>query len=119
MFLATWSRDGARRIGLDRAFAHEVLEERAQRGEMSRRRCAAQFLARAMGEIGANREMVDALQIDLIARHRQVLIAEESEEGFEVVAVGADGVDRDIALVREVIEEIANLVLHPPLPVLV
>src|SRR6266487_2777355 len=119
MFLATRRRDAARRIRLDRAFPHQVLEERPQRGEMSRRRRAAQFLASEMGEIGANREMVDALQIDLIARHREVLIAEESEEGLEVVTVGADGVDRDIALVRQVIEEIANLVLHPPLPVLV
>jgi len=63
--------------------------------------------------------VVDALQIDLIARHREVLIAEESKEGLEVVAVRSDGVDRDFAPVRKVIEEIANLVLPPPLPVLV
>src|SRR6185295_18965248 len=69
-----------------------------------------------MREVGANGEVVDALEIELIAPEREVVVAEERDERLEVVAVRADGVDRHVALVRQVIEEITDLVLHTPPP---
>src|SRR5436190_13004828 len=72
-----------------------------------------------MRQIRADGDVVDALQVELITRECEVVVAEKAGEGLEVVAVGFDGVDRDVSLVRQVIEEIADLVFHcpPALPV--
>jgi hypothetical protein len=65
-------------------------------------------------EVRADSEVIDALQVELIAPQGQVVIAEEGNERLEVVAIRMDRVDRSVPLVREVIEEIADLVLQAP-----
>ena len=61
-----------------------------------------------MRQIGSDGDVIDALQIELITCECEVIVAEEAAEGLEVVAVGFDRVDRDVSLVRQVIEEIAD-----------
>src|SRR5437763_15095082 len=60
--------------------------------------------------------MIDALQIELIASEREVIIAKKSDERFEVVAIRGDGIDGDVPLVGEVIEKLADFVRHTRAP---
>src|SRR5205085_659756 len=99
-------------IRFDDAFAHQELEERSQRGEMSRDRRAAQLAATEVCEVGADRQMIGAAQLEQVAPDREVVVAEEADERFEIVAIGSDRVRRDVALVGEIVEKIADFVLH-------
>ena len=67
---------------------------------------------RQVREIGADREVVDAAQVELIARHREVIVAEEADQRLEIDAIRRDRVRRYVALVRQVVEEIADLAGH-------
>src|SRR5207237_9438378 len=60
--------------------------------------------------------MIDALQIELIASEREVIIAKKSDERFEVIAIRGDGIDGDVPLVGEVIEKLADFVRHARAP---
>src|ERR1043166_3814153 len=116
MLLTLRRRNSARGICFDVTFAHEELEKCAECRQMPRDRRAAQLAPREMREIRANGEVIDAPQLELLARHREVVVAEKREKGFEIVAVGGDGVGADVALVRQVIEELPDFALHPALP---
>src|SRR3954468_13472469 len=107
MLLAFRRSDVARGIRFDDSFAHQVLEERPHRRQMPRRRRARQFASRKMRKIRADRKMIDALQVELIAPEREVVVAEKSDERFEVISIRGDGVDGDVPLVSEVIEKLA------------
>src|ERR1051325_2401623 len=65
-----------------------------------------------MRQIRAHREVIDALQIELIAREREGIVAEKTDERLEVVAVCVHRVVRDITLVCEVVEELSDLARH-------
>jgi hypothetical protein len=60
--------------------------------------------------------VIDALQIELIASNREVVVAEKSGERFEVIAIRGDGVDGDVPLVSEVVEKLADFVRHARAP---
>ena len=70
-----------------------------------------------MREVGADGQVIDARQLDLVASHREVVVAEKGGERLQVVAIRRDRIGRNVPLVRQVIEEIADLVLHAqPIP---
>src|SRR5205814_4269584 len=81
------------------------------------RRSARQFASRKVREIRADGEMIDALQIELIAPEDEVIVAEKADERFEVIAIRGDGIDGDVPLVSEVVEKVADFVLHARAPV--
>src|SRR3954453_506797 len=83
---------------------------------MPRRRRASQFASRKMRKVRADRKMIDALQIELIASEREVVVAEKSNERFEVIAIRRDGIDGDVPLVSEVVEKLADFVRHARAP---
>jgi hypothetical protein len=69
-----------------------------------------------MRKIRADGEMVDALQVDLIASECEVVVAEKSDERFEVIAICVDGVDGDVPLVGEIVKKLADFVRHARAP---
>jgi len=83
---------------------------------MPGRRGARKLAAGKMREVRADGQVIDELEVKLIAAQCQVVVAEKRDQRFEVVAVGINRIDGDISLVSKVIEEIANFVRHARAP---
>ena len=79
---------------------------------MTGHRCPAELLASQKCDVGADGQAIDARPVELIASQREEVVAEKSDERFQILAVRGHRVDGDVALVSEVIEEIADLVFH-------
>jgi hypothetical protein len=60
--------------------------------------------------------MIDPPQIELIATKREVVVAKEGDERFEVDAIRVNGVARDVPLVGEIVEKVSDFVLHARRP---
>src|SRR5436309_2121059 len=67
---------------------------------------------RKVCEVRTNGEVIDAPQIELIARHGEVVVAQKGDEGLEIVAICRDRVGRNIALVGEVVEKLSDFARH-------
>ena len=70
-----------------------------------------------VGQIRAHRQMVHTLQVELVAGEREVVVAEEAGERLEIVAIRRDRVDRDVPLVRQIVEKVTDFTLHARAPV--
>ena len=81
---------------------------------MTGARCTAQPLAGQVRQVRADSQHIDRFPIELITRQCEVVVTEERGEGLEVVTIGGDGVDGDVALVREIVEKVADLGFHRP-----
>ncbi len=103
--------DERRRIGVEKTFAPQVPAERADRGQLARRRGAG-----IPPPVQVGQELADAQEVEV--RHRQVdtpaagAAGEEREELREIAVVGADRVPRGVLVEPKMLEEIAERRLH-------